>query len=437
MARWPMPSCLARGPVIGDFKLLEPSAPPVAPSPSPAAAASAAAAAAASRRGLQGVAPGAAAAAPFALRVANVSCGVNATLRLRGVPARAAPAGRASLAASLSAAAFASTGFPDAAVRSLREDAASGELVVGIAWSVTASMVNAVPLNRSVAPSDDEDLQDLIYFVGSAASASVARMRAFSRAPGSSPADAPQIDCSGAAPEVRAKDLCAQWRSGGRAARRARALAEDAALSAPGFALALSEALVLEGLPPLALGDFNVTLFTAALTPAARVVFVDPAPPLPPRAALNTPVINGVAAGAAALFTAALGAFYARRRAAAAAARKALAAAVPALPAQRRQMRVNPMRAVTLARAVALEEWKGGAGELPPGWDRGDRAWLPAELAGGEALAGGHYFITPSREITFRDPRADFEEYAAEFEAAEARGVHLRVHFQRPKHAEG
>jgi hypothetical protein len=91
---------------------------------------------------------------------------------------------------------------------------------------------------------------------------------------------------------------------------------------------------------------------------------------------------------------------------------------------------------VTLARAVALEEWKGGAGELPPGWDRGDRAWLPAELAGGEALAGGHYFITPSREITFRDPRADFEEYAAEFEAAEARGVHLRVHFQRPKHAE-
>ncbi len=57
-------------------------------------------------------------------------------------------------------------------------------------------------------------------------------------------------------------------------------------------------------------------------------------------------------------------------------------------------------------------------GELPPEWDHGLTA------------AGEYYYIKPNLETTWADPRVDFEDYVKEFEAAEKRGVHLRLYFR-------
>ena len=72
----------------------------------------------------------------------------------------------------------------------------------------------------------------------------------------------------------------------------------------------------------------------------------------------------------------------------------------------------------TNARAVAAAQWKEGAGELPPEWDFG------------QTPVGEYYYIKPNQETTWADPRIEFEDYVREFEAAEKRGVHLRLYFR-------
>ena len=70
-----------------------------------------------------------------------------------------------------------------------------------------------------------------------------------------------------------------------------------------------------------------------------------------------------------------------------------------------------------LAATMAAQMWKEGHGELPPQWDHE------------QTEEGEVYFVKPSGEVTWEDPRSTLEEYTQEFAAAERRGVNLAKYF--------
>ena len=68
---------------------------------------------------------------------------------------------------------------------------------------------------------------------------------------------------------------------------------------------------------------------------------------------------------------------------------------------------------------MAERLWMGGHGELPPQWDY-------------ETDEHGEvYYLTPSGETQWDDPRDTLQLYTQEFIAAEARGVDLVAYFSR------
>ena len=67
---------------------------------------------------------------------------------------------------------------------------------------------------------------------------------------------------------------------------------------------------------------------------------------------------------------------------------------------------------------MAAQLWDEGHGELPPQWDHEENE------------QGEVYFVTPSGEVTWEDPRDTLEEYTREFLAAERRGVSLARYYR-------
>jgi len=70
---------------------------------------------------------------------------------------------------------------------------------------------------------------------------------------------------------------------------------------------------------------------------------------------------------------------------------------------------------MALAQKVAKEQWEGGHGSLPPGWDYENDD------------DGDMYFIRPDGETQWEDPRDNFDDYVAEFISAAKRGVDLNT----------
>ncbi len=74
--------------------------------------------------------------------------------------------------------------------------------------------------------------------------------------------------------------------------------------------------------------------------------------------------------------------------------------------------------AAAAARAAAAAHYRGGLGDLPPGWD-----WDVDDLDGAQ------FYIRPDGETTWADPRESFEDFERECAAAAARGVDVGAYF--------